>query len=123
MLTGKIHRATVTEANVDYEGSVTIDATLMEAAGIIEFEQVLIADVNNGNRLSTYAVAGEPGSGVICMNGGSARLVSVGHIVIILAFAGMTDEEAKELKPKLVYVNERNQIVRTGHKVPLPAAN
>jgi aspartate 1-decarboxylase len=119
MLKGKIHRATVTEANIDYEGSVTIDALLLEAAGLIQFEQVQVLDINNGNRLTTYAIEGEPGSGVICLNGAAARLVDKGDLVIILAYDMLTEEEARDHKPLLVYVNERNQIVRTARDIPV----
>jgi aspartate 1-decarboxylase len=119
MLKGKIHRATVTEANVDYEGSITIDALLMGAAGLVQFEQVHVLDINNGTRLTTYAIEGEPGSGVICMNGAAARLVNRGDLVIILAYDMLTEAEAREHKPRLVYVNDRNEIVRTARDIPV----
>jgi len=119
MLKGKIHRATVTEANVDYEGSITIDALLMGAAGIVQFEQVHVLDISNGARLTTYAIEGEPGSGVICMNGAAARLVNRGDLVIILAYDMLTDAEARDHKPRLVYVNGRNEIVRTARDIPV----
>jgi aspartate 1-decarboxylase len=119
MLKGKVHRATVTEANVDYEGSITIDPVLMDAAGIVQFEQVHVLDINNGARLTTYAIEGEPGSGVICMNGAAARLVHKGDLVIILAYDLLTEEEARGHKPNLVYVNERNEIVRTARDIPV----
>jgi|SRR5581483_11290932 aspartate 1-decarboxylase len=119
MLKGKVHRATVTEANVDYEGSITIDAALMDAAGILPFEQVHVLDINNGSRLVTYAIEGERGSGVICINGAAAHLVNVGDLVIILAYDLVTEEEAKEHKPRLVYVDGRNQIVRTARDIPV----
>lgn len=117
LLKGKIHRATVTEANLDYEGSITIDAALMEAADILPFEQVHVLDVNNGNRLITYAIPGEPHSGQICINGAAARLVSVGDIVIILNYVTLPEEEARRHQPSLVYVNQRNEIVRIGHEI------
>ncbi|HXF51080.1 MAG TPA: aspartate 1-decarboxylase [Dehalococcoidia bacterium] len=117
LLKAKIHRATVTDANLDYEGSITIDAALMEAADILPFEQVHVLDVNNGNRLITYAIPGQPHSGQICINGAAARLVSVGDIVIILAYVTLPDEEARRHRPNLVYVNERNEIVRIGHEI------
>lgn len=117
LLKGKIHRATVTEANLDYEGSITIDATLMEAADILPFEQVHVLDVNNGNRLTTYAIPGEPHSGQVCINGAAARLVSVGDIVIILNYVTLPEEEARRHQPNLVYVNQRNEIVRIGHDI------
>ncbi len=119
MLKGKIHRATVTEANVAYEGSITIDALLMDAAGFLQFEQVQVLDINNGSRLTTYAIEGEPGSGVICINGAAARLVDQGDLVIILAYDLMTEDEAVDHKPKLVYVNGRNEIVRTAREIPV----
>ena len=95
VLKGKIHRATVTQAELDYVGSITIDSDLMEAAGIMEYELVTISDCNNGNRLETYAIAGEPGSGVICLNGAAAHLVNVGDKVIIMNYCQMTPEEFK----------------------------
>jgi len=119
MLKGKIHRATVTEANVDYEGSITIDALLMGAAGIVQFEQVHVLDINNGTRLTTYAIEGEPGSGEICMNGAAARLVNRGDLVIILAYDMLTEAETREQKPRLVYVNDHNEIVRTARDIPV----
>jgi aspartate 1-decarboxylase len=119
MLKGKIHRATVTEANVDYEGSITVDRLLLEGSGIMQFEQVQVLDINNGSRLTTYAIEGEPGSGVICINGAAARLVNEGDLVIILAYDLLSEEEAREHKPRLVYVNGRNEIVRTARDIPV----
>jgi len=110
MLKSKIHRARVTEANINYEGSITIDKKLMEAADILPYEQVNVLDVNNGARLTTYAIAGEPGSGVICLNGAAARLVTVGDIVIILTYTDVTEHEAVNYHPRLVYVNANNEI-------------
>ncbi len=118
MLKGKIHRATVTEANVDYEGSITVDTLLMDAAGFVQFEQVQVLDINNGSRLTTYVIEGEPGSGVICINGAAARLVNQGDLVIILAYDLLTEDEVEEHKPNLVYVDGRNQIVRTANAIP-----
>lgn len=112
MLKGKIHRATVTQAALDYVGSITIDSQLMEAAGILEYEYVQIADVENGNRFETYVIAGEAGSGMICLNGAAARQVQVGDHVIIMAYAQMTSEEAKENKPYVVFVDDDNKIYR-----------
>ena len=112
VLKGKIHRATVTQAELDYVGSITIDSDLMEAAGIMEYELVTISDCNNGNRLETYVIAGEPGSGVICLNGAAAHLVNVGDKVIIMCYAQMTPEEAKEHHPKVVFVDDENKIAR-----------
>lgn len=112
MLKGKIHRATVIQAELDYVGSITIDEELMEAAGIREYEQVQIVDVNNGQRFETYVIAGERGSGMICLNGAAARMVQTGDKIIIMCYAGMTQEEAKEYAPKVVFVDEENHIKR-----------
>lgn len=106
---GKIHRATVTEANLEYMGSVTIDSELMEMAGILPGERVQIVDNNNGARLETYTIAGAPGSGVICLNGAAALLVQPGDKVIIMAYAQMTEEEARRCEPKVVMVDEANK--------------
>ena len=110
MLKGKIHRATVKQAELNYVGSITVDPVLMEAAGILEYEYVQIVDVENGNRFETYTIAGEPNSGMICLNGAAARQVAVGDHVIIMAYVQMTPEEAKEHKPHVVFVDEENQI-------------
>lgn len=103
ILKSKIHRVTVTEANLNYIGSITIDVNLMEAAGLYEGEKVEVANVTNGNRLETYAIPGERGSGKICLNGAAAHLFNVGDIAIIMAYALMTPEEAKTFKPKVVF--------------------
>lgn len=108
MLKGKIHRAIVTQAELNYVGSITIDEELLEAAGILEYERVLVVDVDNGSRFETYTISGEPGSGIVCLNGACARQVSLGDKVIIMAFAQMTDEEAETFKPKVVFVDEKN---------------
>lgn len=112
MLKGKIHRATVVQAELDYVGSITIDEELMEAAGIYEYEQVQIVDINNGARFETYVIAGEAGSGMICLNGAAARMVSVGDKIIIMCYAGMSPEEIKENPPKVVFVDDKNSIKR-----------
>ena len=112
MLKGKIHRATVVQAELNYIGSITVDETLMEAAGIREYEQVQIVDINNGNRFETYVISGEADSGMICLNGAAARMVSVGDKIIIMCYAGMTDTEADEHPPKVVFVDEANHIQR-----------
>ena len=112
MLKGKIHRATVTEAKLDYVGSITIDQDLMDAAGILEYEKVLVCDVNNGNRLETYTIAGERGSGIICLNGAAAHCVEPGDKVIIMAFASLTDDEAKAHTPTVVFVDDDNKPTR-----------
>lgn len=112
MLKSKIHRAAVTQAEPDYIGSITVDEELLEAAGIYEYEKVQVADVDNGNRLETYTIAGERGSGVICLNGAAAKLVNTGDKVIIMAYAEMTPEEIKNNPPKVVFVDESNKITR-----------
>lgn len=112
MLKGKIHRATVVQAEIDYVGSITIDEELMEAAGILEYERVQVVDVNNGNRLETYVIAGERGSGMICLNGAAAKLVEVGDKVIIMCYAQMTAEEFKDNPPRVVFVDDNNKINR-----------
>lgn len=109
MFHGKIHRATVTQAELNYMGSITIDEDLMEAAGILPGERVQIVNNNNGARLETYTICGERGSGVICLNGAAARLVQVGDKVIIIAYCQMTEEEAKNFVPKVVMVDENNK--------------
>lgn len=111
MLKGKIHRATITEANLHYQGSVTIDADLMEAADLIEYEQVEVWNITNGNRFSTYAIAGKRGSGTICINGAAAHKAKEGELVIIAGFGWMSEEEASRHKPKIVLVDEGNRIV------------
>ncbi|MBD5182213.1 MAG: aspartate 1-decarboxylase [Bacteroidales bacterium] len=103
VLQSKIHRVTVTQARLDYIGSITIDEDLLDAAGIIPGQRVFIVDNNNGSRLDTYAIAGERGSGVICLNGAAARMVQPGDIVIIMAYASMTPEEARTFKPKVIF--------------------
>lgn len=112
MLKGKIHRATVVQAELNYVGSITIDVALMEAAGIYEYEQVQIVDIENGSRFETYVIAGERGSGMICLNGAAARMVQVGDRIIIMCYAAMTPEEAATHTPKVVFVNDKNQIQR-----------
>ncbi len=111
-LKSKIHRAAVTQAELDYVGSITIDEKLMEACGILEYEKVQVADIDNGNRLETYVIAGEAGSGIICLNGAAARLVNEGDKVIIMSYAQMTPEELADNPPKVVFVNDKNEIVR-----------
>ena len=110
MLKGKIHRAVVKQAELNYVGSITVDPELMEAAGIYEYELVQIVDVENGNRFETYTIAGEPGSGMICLNGAAARQVQVGDHVIIMCYCQMSPEEVKEHKPKVVFVDDENKI-------------
>lgn len=109
MLKGKIHRATVTQAELDYVGSITVDEDLLDISGIREYEKVQIVDVNNGSRFETYTIAGERGSGMICLNGAAARCVSVGDKIILMAFAQMTPEEAEEFRPTVVFVDGQNR--------------
>lgn len=110
MLKGKIHRATVTQAELDYVGSITVDMDLLDAAGILEYEKVQVVDINNGERLETYTIAGERGSGVICLNGAAARCVQKGDKVIIMAYCNMTPNEAKVHRPSVVFVDDNNKI-------------
>ncbi|MDF2679876.1 MAG: aspartate 1-decarboxylase [Brevibacillus sp.] len=110
MMKAKIHRATVTEANLNYVGSITIDKNLLDALDILPNEKVQIVNNNNGARLETYVIEGAPGSGVICLNGAAARLVQEGDIVIIIAYGMMTDEEARTYKPRVAIMDEKNQI-------------
>jgi aspartate 1-decarboxylase len=112
LLKAKIHRAVVKQADLDYVGSITIDSDLLRESGILEYEKVEIADIDNGNRFETYAIAGEAGSGIICLNGAAARCVSEGDKIIIMAYAQMTPEEAKDHKPTVIFVDEDNKIVR-----------
>ena len=107
---GKIHRATITEANLNYVGSITIDGTLLDAAGIIEGEKVQIVNNNNGERIETYTIRGEEGSGIICLNGAAARRCQVGDIVIIIAYGYMTEEEALRFEPKIAFPDEENRV-------------
>jgi aspartate 1-decarboxylase len=111
MLKSKIHRARVTDANIDYEGSITIDKKLMAEADILPYEQVHVLNINNGARFSTYAIEGEEGGGDICLNGAAARLGARGDLVIILTYTNVNDEEAQNYVPKIVYVNEKNAVV------------
>lgn len=109
ILKGKIHRATVVQAELDYVGSITVDADLLAASGILEYEKVQIVDINNGQRFETYTIAGERGSGMICLNGAAARCVSTGDKIIIMAYASMTPEEAKDFHPTVVFVDDSNK--------------
>ena len=112
MLKGKIHRATVTQAELDYVGSITVDVELLKASGILEYEKVQIVDINNGARFETYTIAGEAGSGILCLNGAAARCVQKGDKVIIMAYAQMTPEEASENPPSVIFVDDENKISR-----------
>ena len=113
MMHGKIHRATVTEANLEYMGSITIDEDLMDAAGILPGERVQICNNNNGARLETYTIPGKRGSGVVCLNGAAARCTAIGDVVIIIAYAQMDEKEARALVPKVVMVDEKNRLLKT----------
>ena len=119
MLKSKIHRATVTGADIDYEGSITLDPVLMEAADILPYEQVHVLDINNGVRLTTYAIEGTPGAGEVVLNGAAARLVHVGDLVIVLTYSQFQEEESRSHRPKLVYVDEDNRVVRVAEEVAL----
>lgn len=110
MLKSKIHRATVTDANIDYEGSITIDEELMSAANLVPFEQVQVYDITNGNRLETYVIPGERGSGTICLNGAAARLIRKGDLIIIASYVTMEEELVRHHQPALVYVDSNNKI-------------
>ena len=115
MMKSKIHRATVTQADLDYVGSVTLDAGLMEAADLLDGEQVAIVDITNGARIETYVIPGERGSGVIGINGAAAHLVHPDDLVIIMSYAMLDEAEARALKPRVVHVDERNRIVKIGN--------
>ena len=115
MLEGKIHRARVTEANLDYVGSITVDTSLLDEAGIREYQKVQVVDVNNGNRIETYTIAGKKDSGVICLNGAAARLFSTGDKVIIMAYASYSEDELKDYKPKVVFVDDDNKITKVSN--------
>lgn len=112
MLKSKIHRATVTEANLNYVGSITIDRELMAAANIIEYEKIQVVDINNGSRIETYVIAGEGGSKVICLNGAAARYVQPGDKVILMTYCQMDESEAKFHKPTVVFINDNNSILQ-----------
>ena len=125
MMKSKIHRATVTQADLDYVGSVTLDAALMEAADLLEGEQVAIVDITNGARIETYVIPGERGSGVIGINGAAAHVVHPGDLVIIMSYAVLNDAEARALEPRVVHVDEKNRIVKLGNDAaePVPGSN
>ena len=111
-LKSKIHRATVVQAELNYIGSITVDETLMESSGIMEYEKVHIVDIDNGSRFETYVIAGQRDSGMICLNGAAARMVSVGDKIIIMSYASMEQEELKENPPRVVFVDEENKVSR-----------
>lgn len=117
MLKSKIHRARVTQVDLDYEGSITIDRSLMEASDLLPFERVEVLDINNGARFGTYVIEGEADSGVIGLNGAAARLVAKGDIIIILSYCQVSDDEAVAVTPSLAYVDDRNRLLRTREPV------
>jgi len=121
LMKSKIHRATVTDANLHYQGSVTLDPLLMEAADILENERVDVLDVTNGNRLTTYAIPGAPGRGEVCLNGAAAHLVSKGDLVIVVTYAEYEEEEARRHRPTVVFVDEANRILGVPHEPALAA--
>ena len=125
MMKSKIHRATVTQADLDYVGSVTLDAALMEAADLLEGEQVAIVDITNGARIETYVIPGERGSGVIGINGAAAHLVHPRDLVIIMSYAVLSDAEARALEPRVVHVDAQNHIVKMGSDAaePVPGSD
>src|SRR4249919_2082221 len=125
MMKSKIHRATVTQADLDYVGSVTLDIALMEAADLLEGEQVAIVDITNGARIETYVIPGPRGTGVIGINGAAAHLVHPGDLVIIMSYAVLEDSEARALKPRVVHVDEKNRIVKIGNDPaePVPGSD
>lgn len=123
LLHAKLHRVRVTRVEIDYEGSVAVDALLLEAAGIREYERIDVFNVRNGERFSTYAIRGEPGSGLISVNGAAAHKANVGDLVIICAFGIYDEREARDIKPRLIYVDEANRIVRSSHAIPMQAAS
>ncbi|SES49443.1 L-aspartate 1-decarboxylase [Pedococcus cremeus] len=115
MLYAKIHRATVTQADLHYVGSLTVDRDLLDAAGLLPGERVDVVDIDNGNRLTTYVIEGERGSGTLCVNGAAARLIAPGDKVIVIAYAAMDDAEARTFEPHVVFVDEHNRVVEVGH--------
>ena len=125
MMKSKIHRATVTQADLHYVGSVTLDAALMQAADLLEGEQVAIVDITNGARIETYVIPGERGSGVIGINGAAAHLIHAGDLIIIMSYAVVDDAEARSLKPLVVHLDELNRVVKIGNEPaePVPGAS
>ncbi len=122
MLKGKLHRVTVTHSELEYEGSCAIDGHLLETAGIREYEQIEIYNVTNGERFTTYAILAEDHSGIISVNGAAAHKANPGDIIIICAYVGLNQQELAGFKPKLVYVDEQNQITHTRHTIPVQVA-
>jgi aspartate 1-decarboxylase len=122
LLHAKLHRVHVTRVEIDYEGSVAIDALLLEAAGIREYERIDVFNVRNGERFSTYAIRGEPASGLISVNGAAAHKAQVADLIIICAFGVYDERELATMKPRLIYVDENNKIIRSSHTIPMQAA-
>tara|TARA_B100000315_G_C14462159_1_gene534217 strand:- start:213 stop:590 length:378 start_codon:yes stop_codon:yes gene_type:complete len=119
MLKGKIHRATITEADLNYMGSMTLDEDLMDASGLIEYEKVHVLDITNGSRIETYVIRGERGSGKVCINGAAAHFIHVEDLVIIVSYCQLSNEESKNYKPQIVLVDEDNQIVSKSKELHL----
>ena len=122
MLKAKLHRATVTRSELGYEGSCAIDGDILDLSGIREYEQIQIYNVNNGARFTTYAIRAEQGSGIFSVNGAAARLACPGDLIIVCAYAQLTDQELLDYQPTLVYFNEKNQVTRCSHAIPVQAA-
>ncbi len=122
MLKAKLHQARVTHSELEYEGSCAIDGQLLDAAGIHEYEQIQIYNLANGNRFTTYAIRGEDGSGMISVNGAAAHMANPGDRVIICSYVQLDDNEVAKFKPRLVYLDENNQIARTGNQIPVQVA-
>lgn len=123
MLKCKLHRVTVTHSEIDYEGSCAIDTELMAAAGILEYEQIEIYNISNGERFSTYAIKAEPASRIISINGAAAHKANPGDLIIIAAYAGLNEQELKSYKPTLVYVDSQNHITHTNTQIPVQAVS
>ena len=117
LLKSKIHRALVTDANLDYEGSIGIDSLLMEAVGIVEYEKVQVLNITNGNRLETYAIKETPNTGIICMNGAAAHLVNKGNLIIIISYCALNEKELSNFKPSIVLVDKNNNIKKMSHSI------
>ena len=122
MLKAKLHRACVTHSELDYEGSCAIDSKILDFAGIREYQQIQVYNINNGERFTTYAIRAEEGSGIISVNGAAARLACRGDLIIICAYAILDEQELANFKPTLVYFDENNEIVRSSHSIPVQAA-
>ncbi len=122
LLKAKLHRACVTHAELDYEGSCAIDGNLLDAAGILDYEQIQIYNVSNGERFTTYAIRAESGTGIISINGAAAHRAKPGDRIIICAYAQLSAAEALNFKPRLIYLNEKNQVTRTANAIPVQAA-